>query len=160
MSRAKITPRRNAGEVDPKYGSYKVAKLINRAMKDGKKEQARKQIYAALDKVALELHRDALEVLDDVMHAVTPLMEVRSRRVGGAAYQVPMPVRGPRGSSLALRWLIMEARKRPSSSYHSFGEKLAAEMLDALKGEGGTIAKKTAVHKMADANKAFAHFRW
>jgi small subunit ribosomal protein S7 len=159
MSRAKSSPRRTV-EPDPKYGSFKIAKLVNRTMKDGGKAQARKQIYDALDIVARELHRDALEVLDDVLRSVTPLMEVRSRRVGGAAYQVPMPVRGPRGFSLALRWLITEARKRPSSTYHSFGEKLAAEMMDALKNEGGAVAKKNAVHKMADANKAFAHFRW
>ncbi len=159
MSRAKQSPRRQL-EADPKYNSARVTKFINRTMKDGKKEQARSQVYAALEIMEKQTGRPALEAFEDVLRAATPLMEVRSRRVGGAAYQVPMPVRGSRGFSLALRWLIENARKRASSDYRTFGEKLAAEMLDILKGEGGTIAKKTAVHKMAEANKAFAHFRW
>lgn len=159
MSRAKLSPRRSV-ELDPKFNSVRVTKLINRTMKDGKKESARNQIYAALEILEKQTNKTALEAYEDVLKAATPLMEVRSRRVGGAAYQVPMPVRGSRGFSLALRWLIENARKRPSSTYRSFAEKLAAEMLDALKGEGGTIAKRNAVHKMADANKAFAHFRW
>lgn len=159
MSRSKITTRKST-QADPRYNSLRIAKLINRTMHDGKKEAARTQVYAALEILEKQVGRPAVEVFEDVLKTVTPLMEVRSRRVGGAAYQVPMPVRGPRGSSLALRWLIENARKRPSSTYHTFGEKLAAEMIDSLKGEGGTIAKRTAVHKMADANKAFAHFRW
>ncbi len=159
MSRSKVKVRTGVA-ADPKYNSTRVAKLINRTMHDGKKEAARTQVYAALEILESQVGRPAVEVFEDVLRTVTPLMEVRSRRVGGAAYQVPMPVRGARGSSLALRWLIENARKRPSSTYHTFGEKLAAEMIDALKGEGGTIAKKIAVHKMADANKAFAHFRW
>lgn len=159
MARAKASLRKTV-DADPKYNSFKVSKFINRVMRDGKKEQARKQVYEALELIEKNSNRTALEAFEDVLRAVTPLMEVRSRRVGGAAYQVPMPVRGSRGSSLALRWLIENARKRPSSTYHSFGQKLAAEMMDALKGEGGAIAKRTAVHKMADANKAFAHFRW
>jgi small subunit ribosomal protein S7 len=149
----KITP-------DPKFGSVKVAKLINRSMRDGKRTAAQKQVYAALDIIAKETKKDALEALDDVVAAVTPQMEVRSRRVGGAAYQVPMPVRGRRGFSLALRWLIIEANKRPNRQFHSFGEKLAAEMLDALQGVGGAIQRKETSHRMAEANKAFAHFRW
>ncbi len=159
MSRAKASPRRSV-ELDPKYNSVRVTKLINRTMRDGKKEQARTQVYGALEIIEKQTGKSALEAYEDVLRAATPLMEVRSRRVGGAAYQVPMPVRGPRGFSLALRWLIENARKRPNGVYHTFAEKLAAEMLDTLKGEGGTIAKKSAVHKMADANKAFAHFRW
>lgn len=159
MSRAKASPRRSV-EPDTKYNSVRVTKLINRTMRDGKKEQARAQVYGALEIIEKQTSKPALEALEDVLRVATPLMEVRSRRVGGAAYQVPMPVRGPRGFSLALRWLIENARKRPSATYHTFAEKLAAEMLDALKGEGGTMAKKSAVHKMADANKAFAHFRW
>lgn len=159
MARAKASSRRTV-DADPRYNSFKVAKLINRTMHDGKKESARTQVYAALEIIEKQAGMPAVEVFEEVLRAVTPLMEVRSRRVGGAAYQVPMPVRGPRGFSLALRWLIENARKRPSTTYHSFGEKLAAEMLDALKNEGGAIAKRGAVHKMADANKAFAHFRW
>jgi small subunit ribosomal protein S7 len=138
---------------DPKYGSTKVTKLINRCMKDGKKSVAQAQVYLTFEILKEKLGRDPMEIFEDSLRSVTPLMEVRARRVGGAAYQVPMPVRGSRGFSLALRWLIGEARKRPSTTYHSFAEKLAAEMMDSLK-------KKMAVHKMADANKAFAHFRW
>lgn len=159
MSRAKQAPRRTVA-ADPQYSSLKVAKLINRCMKDGNKQQARTQVYGALEIISKELGGDAIVIFEDVLRAVTPLMEVRSRRVGGAAYQVPMPVRGSRGFSLALRWLIESARKRPSSTYHTFAEKLAAEMMDSLKGEGGAVGKRAAVHKMADANKAFAHFRW
>lgn len=159
MSRAKKSLNRTTNP-DPKYNSLRVTKFINRVMKDGKKETARTQVYEALEILEKQAGRPAVEVFEDVLRTVTPQMEVRSRRVGGAAYQVPMPVRGNRGSSLALRWLIENARKRPSTAYHTFAAKLASEMLDSLKGEGGTIAKRNAVHKMADANKAFAHFRW
>ncbi len=159
MSRAHSSTRRVA-VADPKYGSTKVAKFINRTMKDGKKNAARTQVYGALEILEKQLNRNPIEVFEDALRAVSPQMEVRSRRVGGAAYQVPMPVRGPRGFSLALRWIIEEARKRPSTTYHTFAEKLASEMMDSLKGEGGAVAKKNTMHRMADANKAFAHFRW
>ncbi len=145
---------------DPKFGSTKVAQLVTRAMRDGKKSVAQKQVYAALEDVAAKVGKKPLEILDDVINQVMPQMEVRSRRVGGAAYQVPMPVRGKRAFALALRWLVIEANKRPNKQFHSFSEKLAAEMLDALQNQGGTIAKKEASHRMAEANKAFAHFRW
>ncbi len=145
---------------DPKFGSVKVAKLINRSMRDGKKSVAQKQVYAALDQVAAQLKKKPVEVLDMVLDAITPQMEVRSRRVGGAAYQVPMPIRGRRGFSLAIRWLVLEANKRPNKQYHSYAEKLAAEMLDAIEHQGGAIQRRETSHKMADANKAFSHFRW
>lgn len=145
---------------DLKYGSTKIAKLIHQVMRDGKKTVAQKQVYAALELAADQVKKKPTEVLDDVIHVVAPQMEVRSRRVGGAAYQVPMPVRPHRAFSLAIRWLITEAHKRPSKTFHSFGEKLAAEMLDSLNGLGGAIQKRDAVHRMAEANKAFAHFRW
>jgi small subunit ribosomal protein S7 len=145
---------------DPKFESVKVAKLINRAMRDGKRTKAQKQVYIALDIIAKETKKDALEAFDAVVAVITPQMEVRSRRVGGAAYQVPMPVRGKRGFALALRWLIMEANKKSNRQYHSFGEKLAAEMLDALQNQGGAVQRKETSHRMAEANKAFAHFRW
>lgn len=145
---------------DPKYGSVKVAKLINRVMRDGKKTVAQKQVYAALEIVAEQTKKLPLDVLEEVLRKITPQMEVRSRRVGGAAYQVPAPIRGRRGLSLAVRWLIQEANKRPNKGYHSFGEKLAAEMMDALHEQGGVIQRKDTAHRMADANKAFAHFRW
>lgn len=157
--RTKKAPIRTI-QPDPKFNSVTVARLINYCMIDGKKSVAQKQVYAALDAVAAQTKQKAVEVLDAVLKAIEPQMEVRSRRVGGAAYQVPMPVRARRAQSLALRWLIIEANKRPNKQYHTFGEKLAAEMLDALEGAGGAIARRDTSHRMADANKAFAHFRW
>lgn len=145
---------------DSKYGSTKVARLINYVMYDGKKSVAQKQVYAALAEVEKQTGKKALDVLDEVMRIITPQMEVRSRRVGGAAYQVPMPVKGRRGTALAFRWLIIEANKRSSKEFHSFAEKLVAEMMDALNNQGGAISKRDATHRMAEANKAFAHFRW
>ncbi|MCL4208164.1 30S ribosomal protein S7 [Patescibacteria group bacterium] len=145
---------------DAKYGSVKVAKLINRAMRDGKKSVAQKEVYQALEIASEKIGKKPLELLDAVLENVTPQMEVRSRRVGGAAYQVPMPIRTKRGFSLAVRWLIEESNKRPNKQYHTFADKLAAEMLDALENLGGSISKKNASHKMAEANKAFSHFRW
>ncbi len=147
-------------EPDDKYKSVKVAKIINQAMRDGKKSVAQKQIYKALEIAATQLNKKPLDVLEEVLRIATPQMEVRARRVGGAAYQVPMPVHGRRGFSLAVRWLISEATKRSSKQYHSFGEKLAAEMLDVMENTGGTVGKRDASHRMAEANKAFAHFRW
>jgi small subunit ribosomal protein S7 len=147
-------------EPDLKYKSVKVAKLINQVMRDGKKSVAQKQVYAALELTAEKTGRKPLEVIDEVLRIVTPQMEVRSRRVGGAAYQVPMPVRGRRGFSLAVRWITEEANKRPNKSHHSFAEKLAAEMLDILQNQGGSITKRDNSHRMAESNKAFAHFRW
>lgn len=159
MSRARTSSTRTV-TADPRYNSVIVAKLINRAMRDGKKNAAMKQVYGALDIVEATLKRPALEILEDVIRQVTPKMEVRSRRVGGASYQVPMPVRDDRAFSLAIRWLIIESNKRSNGTYHTYAEKLAAEMMDALNEEGGAYAKKLTTHKMADANKAFAHFRW
>ena len=145
---------------DQKYSSPKVAKLINRTMKDGEKVVAMKQVYLALDVMQQKLNRNPLEAFEDAVRNIAPQMEVRSRRVGGAAYQVPMPVRPARAFSLAIRWLVDEARKRPNSAYHTFGEKLAAEMMDALRNEGGSINKKITMHRLAESNKAFSHFRW
>ncbi len=145
---------------DGKYGSVKVSKLINYVMKDGKKSVAQKQVYIALEKLATATGKKPVEAFEDVIKAITPQMEVRSRRVGGAAYQVPMPVKPRRGFALALRWLVLEANKRPNKMYHTFGEKLAAEMLDALSDQGGAVNRKNTSHRMAEANKAFAHFRW
>lgn len=149
----KITP-------DPRYGSVKVAQLINRVMRDGKKTKAQQQVYAALELVAKATKKDAVEAYEEALGLITPQMEVRSRRVGGAAYQVPMPIKGRRATALATRWLVIEANKRPNKQYHSFGEKLAAEILDALDEQGGAIQRRDTSHRMAEANKAFAHFRW
>jgi len=145
---------------DTKFGSVKIAKLISRSMKDGKKSVAAKQVYAALDLASDKANLKPLELFEQVIKTLTPKMEVRSRRVGGAAYQVPTVIRGRRAFSLCIRWLILEAHKRPSKEFHSYSAKLAAEMLDVLQNQGGAIAKRDAAHRMADANKAFAHFKW
>ncbi len=145
---------------DGKYNSTRVTKFINYVMNDGKKTVAQKQVYGALEMLAEKTGRKPVEAFEEVVKAITPQMEVRSRRVGGASYQVPMPVRAKRGFALALRWLVTEAAKRPSKLHHTFAEKLVAEMLDALEGQGGAVGKRNTSHRMADANKAFAHFRW
>ena len=147
-------------EPDPVYNSQKLSKLINRVMKSGKKTVAQRQVYAALDIVKKEIKKDPELVFENAIKNITPQMEVRSRRVGGATYQVPMPLREPRGFSLAIRWLVTEARKRPNKQHHTFAEKLAAEIVAASRGEGGSIERKLNTHRQADANKAFAHFRW
>ncbi len=145
---------------DLKYGSVKVSQLINRVMKSGKKTIAQKQVYNAFKIIKEKTKRKPLEVYEEVLQKIQPQIEVRTRRVGGASYQVPMPVKSRRAYSLALRWLVNESNKRSNRDYHSFAEKLAAEMLDVLNEQGGTINRRNTSHKMADANKAFAHFRW
>lgn len=145
---------------DPVYNSEKVTKLINKVMLDGKKSVAEKQVYLAMKDVEKQSKSKPLEVLEQALSNIQPKMEVRSRRVGGAAYQVPTPVHQGRGTSLAIRWLVIEANKKPNSQYHTFAEKLAAEIMEAYNNEGGAVQRKVTSHKMADANKAFAHFRW
>ncbi len=147
-------------EPDLKYGSVKVAKLINRVMKSGKKTVAQKQVYRALDLVKERTNQDPLEVFEEVLEKIQPELEVRTRRVGGASYQVPTPVKARRGLSLAIRWLVIESNKRSNRDYHTYAEKLAAEILDAKNDQGGAIARRDTSHRMAKANKAFAHFRW
>jgi len=142
---------------DPKYNSEVVAKFINCLMKDGKKSIARSIFYEALDIIAKRTKKDPLEVFNKALENTKPLMEVRSRRVGGATYQVPIEVRPSRAQALAIRWLINYARAR---SGKSMAEKLAAELLDAYNNRGGAIKKKEDTHRMAEANKAFAHYRW
>ncbi len=157
--RTKKAPIREI-QPDIKYGSKSISKLINYVMLEGKKSVAQKQVYMALERVAEATGKKPVDAFEEVIEAVTPQMEVRSRRVGGAAYQVPMPVRPRRGFSLALRWLVQEANKRPNRQFRSFAEKLAAEMIDAMNEQGGAISRRDASHRMAEANKAFAHFRW
>ncbi len=157
--RAKKAKTRNY-EPDSRYGSVKVTRLIGRAMKDGKKATASKQVYSALEDLAEKTKKKPLEALEMALKNITPQMEVRSRRVGGAAYQVPMPVRGRRAFSLAIRWLVLEANKRSNREFHSFAEKLSAELFDAINNQGGAVERKNTSHRMAEANKAFAHFRW
>jgi small subunit ribosomal protein S7 len=147
-------------EPDAKYNSVLVSKLIHRSMKDGKKTVAQKQVYNALEMVEEKSKKKAVEALEEAVANITPQMEVRSRRVGGASYQVPMPVQDRRSASLAVRWLVLEANKRPNKEFRSYGEKLSAEIIDALGNTGGAIEKKMSSHRMAEANKAFSHFRW
>lgn len=144
---------------DPLYNNKLVAKLINRCMRDGKKSVAQKQVYKAFELIK-EKGEDPIKVFSKALENIKPSQEVRPRRVGGAAYQVPMPVKGRRRESLAIRWLIFAARARPNSEYHTFAEKLAAEILDAARGEGGAVKKRQEVERIAEANRAFAHFRW
>ncbi len=152
--------KRRPLEKDPIYKSKLVTKLINRSMVSGKKTIARKHIYNAFKLIKEKKGLDPLTVFNQAMDNLRPQVEVRSRRVGGAAYQVPMPVRGPRQNSLAIRWLVQAARKRPNKQYHTYAEKLAAEIIDASEGQGAAFAKKQQVERTAEANKAFSHLRW
>ena len=145
---------------DPLYGSELLTKLVNRSMHDGKKSVAQKEIYKALDLIKEKTKEEPIKVFNQALENIKPTMEVRPRRVGGAAYQVPMQVRGTRRESLAIRWLVAVANSRPNSEYHTYAEKLAAEIIDASKGEGGAVKKRTDMERLAELNKAFSHFRW
>jgi small subunit ribosomal protein S7 len=145
---------------DPVYKSRLVTRLINRVMRDGKKSAAQTQVYKAFTLLAEKSGKDALEVFTESLENIKPQMEVKARRIGGAAYQVPTPVRGDRREALGLRWLITASRTRPSREYHTFAEKLVAELIDAQTNLGAAVKKKLDTHRMAEANKAFAHFRW
>jgi small subunit ribosomal protein S7 len=157
MPRRARVLRRPTPPADPKYGNLTVAILINKVMLDGKKATAERIVYDALDLVNKQLNTEPLTVLDQAIKNVTPLLQVKSRRVGGATYQVPVEVEARRGLSLAMRWLIGYAKERGGKS---MAEKLAAEIADAAQGQGATIKKRQDTHKMAEANKAFAHYRW
>ncbi len=142
---------------DPKFGSQLLAKFINTIMKDGKKSIAEKVVYVALDEIAAKKGNDGMEILDTALDNVRPSVEVKSRRVGGATYQVPVEVRASRQNALAMRWLVDAARKRGEKS---MALKLAGELMDASEKRGSAVKKREDTHKMAEANKAFAHFRW
>ena len=142
---------------DPKYNSTLLSTFINAMMKVGKKGLAERTVYSALEIAAGKLNTDVMDVFHKAINNVKPVLEVKSRRVGGSTYQVPIEVRPERRTSLAMRWLIIYARQR---SERTMKEKLAGEMIDAYKGEGATIKKKEDTHRMAEANKAFAHYRW
>lgn len=144
---------------DPMYGSRLVTRLINRVMLSGKKTVAESLVYRALE-IIKEKGEDPMKVFETAVNTVGPKTEVKARRVGGASYQVPMEVRGDRRVALAIRWIIEFAKKRSNREFHSYADKLAAELLDASKGVGEAIKKRDTVHRMADANKAFAHFKW
>ncbi len=155
-------PRRKAAEKrdrqpDPKYGDYVISQFVGNLMKSGKKSTADRIVYNAIDICGKKTGESGLEVFQKALNNVKPVLEVRSRRVGGATYQVPVEVRPNRRTALAIRWLISYAHAR---SEKTMAEKLAAEFMAAAKNEGASIKKKEDTHKMAEANKAFAHFRW
>ena len=156
MPRRREVPKRDVLP-DPKFGSQLLSKFMNAVMKDGKKSVAEQIIYGALDEIANKKGGDGLDVLEGALDNVRPAVEVRSRRVGGATYQVPVEVRPSRQNALAMRWLIEAARKRGEKS---MARKLAGELMDASEKRGTAVKKREDVHRMAEANKAFAHFRW
>lgn len=154
--------RRHAAEKreihpDAKYGDYVLAKFINCIMLQGKKSVAEKIVYGALSQIQSKVNRDAVEFFHDALENTKPSVEVRSRRVGGATYQVPVEVRRERSQALAIRWLIQAAAKRSEKTMMA---RLAAELSDAEQNRGAAVKKREDTHRMADANKAFAHFRW
>ena len=142
---------------DPIYNSKLVTKLINSLMIDGKKGQAQTILYKAFDAVKEKTGEDPMVVFEKAMENIKPALEVKSRRVGGANYQVPIEVKADRSQALGLRWLVQYSRLR---SGHSMSEKLANEIIDASNGVGGSVKKREDTHRMAEANKAFAHYRW
>ncbi|HHQ42362.1 MAG TPA: 30S ribosomal protein S7 [Chromatiales bacterium] len=142
---------------DPKYGNETIAKFINMVMMRGKKSLAEKIVYGALDRIAERTNKDPVEVLEQALDNVRPVVEVKSRRVGGATYQVPVEVRPVRRNSLAMRWIIDAARKRGEKS---MPQRLAGEIMDAAENRGAAVKKREDTHRMAEANKAFAHYRW
>jgi len=156
MARRRVAARREILP-DPKFGSQTLAKFINMVMKDGKKSVAERVLYGALDQIAEKKGGDPLETLEAALENVRPLVEVKSRRVGGATYQVPVEVRPVRRNALAMRWLIEAARKR---SEKSMAARLAGELMDAAEARGTAVKKKEDTHRMAEANKAFSHYRW
>ncbi len=156
MSRRKRADKRIINP-DPKYASLLVSRFMNYLMVDGKRTVASGIMYDALDVVKNKTKKDELEQFNEIVDRVKPSLEVRSRRVGGATYQVPTEVRPVRREALAIRWIIEAARKRHEKT---MSERLSAEFLDILSGNGASLKKKSDVHKMAEANKAFSHFRW
>ena len=141
---------------DPKHGSEVVARFINMVMKSGKKSIAEKIVYGAMDVIG-DKNSDALALVEKALANVAPAVEVKSRRVGGATYQVPIEVRSSRQTALAIRWLISHARSRPERTMR---DRLAGELIDASNNRGGAVKKREDTHRMAEANKAFAHYRW
>jgi len=156
MPRRREIPKRTILP-DPKFGSEMLAKFMNMVMERGKKSVAEKILYGALDQIAERGKGDPMELLDRALENVRPVVEVKSRRVGGATYQVPVEVRAVRRTTLAMRWLIDAARKRNEKS---MAKRLAGELLDAAENRGAAVKKREDTHRMADANKAFAHYRW
>lgn len=150
-------PARRVVEPDLAYNSELLAALINKVMKRGKKSTARRLVYGAMDIISERTHRDPLEIFEQAVRNASPALEVKPRRVGGATYQVPVEVSSHRRLSLAMRWLLASARNRPGKT---FSQKLAEELMDAARDTGATVKKREDTHRMAEANKAFAHYRW
>jgi small subunit ribosomal protein S7 len=156
MSRRRAAEKREILK-DPKYGDVVVTKFMNCLMYDGKKSTSEKMVYGAFDRIHGKSGRSCLELFDEALTNVRPALEVKSRRVGGATYQVPTEVSAGRAQALSIRWLINAARKRAEKTME---ERLAAEILDASSGKGASVKKREDTHKMAEANRAFAHYRW
>ena len=156
MSRRREVPKREILP-DPKFGSTQITKFVNMIMQSGKKSTAEAIMYNALDNISQRGKGESLEVLDQALENVSPMVEVKSRRVGGATYQVPVEVRADRRVTLAMRWIIDAARRRGEKSMQL---KLAGELMDASENRGSAVKKREDTHRMAEANKAFAHFRW
>ncbi|HEX2024796.1 MAG TPA: 30S ribosomal protein S7 [Actinomycetota bacterium] len=156
MPRRGAPPKRGIGP-DPIYQNVLVTQLINKIMLSGKKTMAERIVYDALDKISERTANDPVITLKKAVENARPLLEVRSRRVGGATYQVPVEVRPTRGTTLALRWLVNYSRQRRENT---MADRLVAEIMDASQGQGASVKRREDIHKMADANKAFAHYRW
>ena len=156
MPRRRVVAKREVLP-DPKFGNSTLAKFMNHVMISGKKSVAESIVYGALDIVEERTKRDPIEVFDEALENIAPTVEVKSRRVGGATYQVPVEVRTERREALALRWLISASRGRNENTME---ERLAAELIDAVNSRGAAVKKREDTHKMADANKAFSHYRW
>jgi small subunit ribosomal protein S7 len=156
MPRRRVAARRESLP-DPKFGSELIARFVNMLMIDGKKSTAEGIIYGALEQVTQKKGGDGISLMEQALDNVRPLVEVKSRRVGGATYQVPVEVRAVRRNSLAMRWIIDSARKR---SEKSMAQRLAGELMDAADSRGAAVKKREDTHRMAEANKAFSHYRW
>jgi len=156
MSRKSSAPKR-VFYPDPKYGSLVLSKFINFIMQDGNKSTAEKIIYATFKQIQDKAKGDPIKIFNDAINNIRPNLEVRSRRVGGATYQVPVEVKTKRSQTLALRWLLEATRKRKNKS---MSDKLFYELMDASQGKGAAMKKREDTHKMAESNKAFAHYRW
>ena len=156
MPRRREVPKREVLP-DPKFGSVQITKFVNMIMVSGKKSTAETIMYNALDRIGEKASGEPMDVLDKALENVSPMVEVKSRRVGGATYQVPVEVRSSRRQTLAMRWLIDAARRRGEKSMQL---KLAGELMDASENRGNAVKKREDTHRMAEANKAFAHFRW
>lgn len=145
---------------DPIYGSRLVTRFINKVMSEGRKSVAQRLVYQALEEIREQTKKEPLATFETALQNVSPKMEVRPRRVGGASYQVPVEVRGDRKEALAIRWIIAGAKSKPNKEFHSFDKKLAVELLDAANGAGLAIKRRDDMQKAAAANRAFSHFRW